>query len=229
MLRGLTWVAFGATFAPLFYVAYGIDGATLYLAAYGFELLLSVENPQIVATMLRFWRIPTADQPRLQRAWFAAAVVSRVLLLVLAWFVLRRFEDAIYLIGAYGAYQGARLWWEDAPREPRPPARAGYLRVLATLEARLAIDSLLLLAVTRCFPILIAASVIATIALRRTPPMVTAWLSTLTHLQTTAAGLLLAAGAKLMLAPHVALPPALLLGIVGGGIYNGYRASRRPS
>ena len=101
MLRGLTWVAYGAALAPMFLVAYGLEAALLYLAVYGFELLLSVGHPRLMAMVLHEWKVPTADQPHLTRMSMLYAIATRVgLLLGAALFGIERLDLPGPWIGA---------------------------------------------------------------------------------------------------------------------------------
>lgn len=226
MLRGLTWVAYGAALAPMFLVAYGLDAALLYLAVYGFELLLSVGHPRLMAMVLHEWKVPTADQPHLMRMSMLYAIATRVGLLLGAALVLERFDSAVYLIGGFGVYRGLSRLWDDGDSEVRRFPTLRHATGILLLELIWAGESLLLLAVTRFEPMLVVGSVAATVALRRTSPLVTAWLSTLVHLGTAATVLLVLGGAKLIFG-DAPLPELVPFAIVMAAIYVGYRASRR--
>lgn len=126
------WIAAGVAFSAVIYVIYqwGIDGrmlhttkgfvphdgtqaALLYLTAYLLEKSLSVDNLFVITLVFQGFRVPRLQQHRVLRWGILGAIVMRGIMIGGGLMLIQRFSWLFYLFGAYLAYSGIKLMFEN--------------------------------------------------------------------------------------------------------------------
>ncbi len=109
LLWSAIWIALAVAFAVVLYFWRGRAATLEFTAGYLIELSLSVDNLFIFLLIFRYFKVPSADQPRVLIWGIAGAIIMRGIFIVAGVGLLRKFEWLIYLFGAFLIYSGIRL------------------------------------------------------------------------------------------------------------------------
>lgn len=227
MGRDLRWVALGALLAAPAYALYGLDGALGYLTVYLLALALSVDNLLVLALVVHAAPVPSDSRRTLVRWSFACALGARAMAPIVALVATRYLPYAGLALGALLILDASRALRAEAYERKTLRAR-GLLVSIALVEGWYAVDLLAAVAVTRCLPVLVAASVVALLVTRRMFASAMLWAPRFLPMRT-ATFVLVAAGGVLLANPRYTQSPVVMFLVVAGALAAGlYAARRRP-
>jgi tellurite resistance protein TerC len=88
-----------------------------FLTGYVIEKALAVDNIFVFLLIFTYFKVPQEFQKRVLMIGILAAVVLRIVLILIGAWLIARFDWILYLFGAFLVYTGAKMWWA-AGQEP---------------------------------------------------------------------------------------------------------------
>lgn len=113
------WGALAMVFAGLLTWARGPEESTEFITGYLIELSLSLDNILVIALIIAAFRVPPEYQRRVLVCGIVGALVMRGLMIGTGAALVRHFNWALYVFGAFLLFTGAKMLFEKtAPVEP---------------------------------------------------------------------------------------------------------------
>ncbi|MGH2756700.1 MAG: TerC/Alx family metal homeostasis membrane protein, partial [Actinomycetota bacterium] len=129
------WIGLAVAFGIALYLWQGGESAGEYFAGYLIEYSLSVDNMFVFVVIFRYFQVPKAYQHQVLFFGILGAIIFRGIFIALGVGLIRNFEWAIYVFGAflvYTAWRIARGSVEDIHPEDNPVLNFAQRRFPAT-------------------------------------------------------------------------------------------------
>jgi tellurite resistance protein TerC len=261
LIWSIVWIAAAAVFGVFVAVVFGAETAEQYFAAYLLEKSLSVDNLFLFLVIFTALGIPAAEQRRVLTWGIVGALVTRGIFIGLGAAVLHRWHEVTYLFGAILVVTALKMLHDsgDKPNRllpwlerhlPWTSERTGHAfivrragRWLATplLVALVAIELTDVVFALDSVPaafavseepfVIYSSNVFAVLGLRALYIVLVGAIAGLRYLKYGLSAVLAFAGAKMLAASWVVIPPlasvAIIAGMIGIAVVASVIARRR--
>jgi tellurite resistance protein TerC len=259
----VVWIAFAVAFGGFVAVYFGADAAEQYFAAYLLEKSLSVDNLFLFLVVFGALGIPATEQRRVLTWGIIGALVTRALFIALGSAVLSRWHEVTYVFGAILVVTALKMLRESDGKEnkllpwlerrlPWTSERHGHhfivrragrwvatplmlaLLAIELTDVMFAIDSIpAAFAVSEEPYIIYSSNVFAVLGLRALYVVLVGAIAKLRYLRYGLSAVLAFAGAKMLAASWVHVPPlasvAVIAAIIGASVVASVIATRRDA